>query len=97
MNVHPWPWEIVTVLPATVIVPDRDGPVVGAAVKVTIPDPLPLEPPAIVIHESWLDAVHPQPATLLTSTVPVPPLAAMVWVSGDTSKLQPGDWVTVKT
>jgi hypothetical protein len=78
VNAHPSPWEIVTVLPATVAVPDRDGPLVGAAVKVTDPDPLPLAPPAIEIHESWLDAVHPQPSAPVTSTLTVPPPAPMV-------------------
>jgi hypothetical protein len=78
VNAHPSPWEIVTVLPATVTVPDRDGPLVGAAVNVTVPEPLPLAPPAIEIHESWLDAVHAQPAAALTSTAAVPPPAPIV-------------------
>jgi hypothetical protein len=78
VNVHPWPWAIVTVLPATVIVPDRDGPVVGAAVKDMVPDPFPLAPCVIVIHESLVEAVQAQPAAALTSTLRVPPLASTV-------------------
>lgn len=97
VNVHPCPWAMVTVLPATVIVPDRDGPVVGAALKEMVPDPFPLPPCVIVIHESLLDAVQAQPAAALTLTVRVPPLASTVSVSGDTSNVQPGDWVTVKS
>jgi hypothetical protein len=78
-----------------VSVPVRVGPVVGATAKATVPAPLPLAPDVIVIHGALLDAVHPQPAAVLTTIVPAPPPGFVVWLSGETSKPQPGDCVTV--
>jgi hypothetical protein len=76
--------------------PVRAGPFVAAMVSVTEPGPLPLAA-EITIQGSLLDASHVQPAAVLMLTVRAPPLASAVCVSGDTSKLQPGAWFTVKT
>ena len=66
----------VTVCPATVSPPVREGPSVLAIVNVTTPVPLLPEPEAIVIHGALLDAVHSQPAAAVTLTVRDPPLAS---------------------
>lgn len=89
--VQPWPWTTVTVWPPTVRDPVRAGPDVAATAKVTVPEPFPLAPPVIVIHGALLVAVHAQPLAVFTPTVPVPPPASTLCVSGDTSKAQPGD------
>ena len=94
-NVQPCPWTTVTVWPATVMVADRDGPFVAAAVNVTVPGPVLFAPAVIVIHESLVDAVHVQPAATVTLMVRVPPLASTLILSGETLKPQPGDCVTV--
>jgi hypothetical protein len=95
-NVQPWPCTTVTVWPATTSVPVRDGPVVASTARLTEPDPLPLAPDVSEIHGALLVAVQPQPAAAPTLTSSGPPLAPVVRLSGDTSKLQPGDCVTVK-
>ena len=65
-------------LPAMVSIPVRDVPVVfAAAVKPTLPLPLPLAPLVMVIHDAPLVAVHAQPVAVVTDTVPVPPAAGM--------------------
>src|SRR4029453_8175053 len=65
----------VTVCPAIVIVPVRlrGRPVYGATEKVTVPFPLPLSPPVMVIQEALLWAVHGHPVPAVTITLPVPP------------------------
>jgi hypothetical protein len=95
VNVQPCPCTTVTVCPPTMRVPVRDGPVVAATAKVTLPAPAPLAPAVIVIHGALLAAVQAHPAAALTSIVRLPPPAATAWLSGDTSKPQPGDCVTV--
>ena len=94
-NVQPWPWVTVMVCPATVNVPDREGPFVDAIENVTVPGPFP-PPEAIVIQGALLDAVHGQPEDVFTVTLRDPPLASAVWLSGDTSNAQPAVCVTVK-
>ncbi|MFN7919502.1 MAG: hypothetical protein U0Q16_05360 [Bryobacteraceae bacterium] len=73
--VHPEPSLTVKVCPAIVIVPDREGPDVPAALNDTVPAPDPLVPPVTVIHEALLVADHPHPAAADTFTDPVPPAA----------------------
>jgi hypothetical protein len=64
----------VNVTPATVSVPVRTDCVVFAAIaNPTEPDPLPLAPLVIVSQDALLDAVHVQPAGLVTLTLPLPP------------------------
>src|SRR5262249_41107949 len=68
------PCVTVKVLPATVSVPDRgaaDG--FAAAVNATSPEPDPVAPPVMVIHESLLAAVYVQPGAVITPARPVPP------------------------
>ena len=94
---QPWPWRTVTVCWPTVSVAVRAGPAVAATAKVTVPPPLPLVPDVTVIHGALLVAVQVHPLAVLTPTVRVPPPASTLCVSGDTSKAQPGDCVTVNT
>jgi len=82
-KVQPCPCTTVTVWPATAIVPDRDGPLVDAAVNVTVPDPLPVAPEVMVIHEALLALVHAHPPPAVTATLPLPPAGGTVCVSGD--------------
>jgi hypothetical protein len=96
VKVQPFPWETVTDWPATTSVPERAGPLSAAAENVTVPEPLPLPPAVIVSHGCVLEALHSQPAVVVTLTVRVPPLASTVCESGETSNAHPGDWVTVK-
>jgi hypothetical protein len=77
-------------------VPERDGPVAAATANVTVPGPLPLAPDAIVIHGCVLDALQSHPAPPVTFTVRVPPAASTLCASGETSSVQPGDWVTTR-
>jgi hypothetical protein len=94
-NVQPCPWLTVKVRPAIVSVPERDGPVVDATVKLTVPFPVPLAPDAIVIHASLLaaDQAHPDPA--VTPTEPAAPEAGTFCVSGAIANAQPCPWTTV--
>ena len=71
------------VWPATLIVPVRDPPLLAAAVKATRPFPAPDVPAVIVIHAALDVAVHEQlVAVAVTSIVPGPPAAGMVWPLG---------------
>jgi len=72
-NVHPSPCVMVTVCPATVTVPDREGPLSGATVSETVPDPVPFAPDVTVIQSALLAAVHGQPADDVIERVRVPP------------------------
>jgi hypothetical protein len=73
----------VNVRPATVIVPERGPPVVGAALNPTVPEPVPLAPEVTVSQEALLVAVHAQPPPVATSMFPVPPLDGISVVSGE--------------
>ena len=71
------------VWPATVMVLVRDPPLLAATLKVTRPSPVPEAPPVIVIHAALDAAVHVQLLPpVVTSIVPAPPAAAMVWPPG---------------
>jgi hypothetical protein len=87
----------VMVCPAIVSVPERDGPSVAAIVNVTLPDPFPLAPDVSVIHGTLLTALQAHPAAAATFTDRAPPEGSAANVSGATSKLHPGDCVTVKS
>ena len=75
------------VCPAIVAEPLRffGLPVYGATVYVTVPLPVPGEPPAIVtvIHVALGVAVHVQPVGAVTATLPVPPDAPRVVLVGE--------------
>ena len=68
---------IVTACPATVSTPER-ACVVGLALNEydTGPVPVPFAPDVMDIHETELDAVHVQPAAVVTVTEPLPAVAA---------------------
>jgi hypothetical protein len=71
--------------------------VFAAALKVTVPLPVPPDPAVTVTQLAPLVAVHAQPAIVVTSTLPVPPDAATACVDGERLNVQlaPG-CVTVK-
>ena len=68
--------ETVNVRPPMLSVPCRSGPLFAATVNPTEPLPVPLAPDVIDIQPALLVAVQPQPLPALTSTEPLPPLAA---------------------
>lgn len=68
----------------------------GATVKETVPPPLPLELPLIVIHAKVLDADHEQPADVVTVVDALPPAATTDCDVGEIANVQPvGSWVAV--
>ena len=83
-KVHPSPCVIVTVCPATVTVPDREGPLSGATLSVTVPDPVPFAPDVMVIQSALLAAVHGHPADDVMARLRVPPDAPTEKVVGAT-------------
>jgi hypothetical protein len=68
-----------------------------AALKVTVPLPVPLDPAVTVTQLAPLVAVHAQPVMVVTATLPVPPAATTACVDGEMLNVQlaPG-CVTVK-
>lgn len=90
-------WLTMNVWPPTEIVPVRaNEPVFGAALKVTVPGPDPLEPPVMVIHAAPLTAVHAQPVLALTEMVPVPPaVGSDALVDASVTVHDAPAWVTV--
>jgi hypothetical protein len=95
-KVQPELWLTVNVRPAMVNVPLRAGPVVAATANWTVPFPFRLPALVIVIHEALLVAVHSHPATVVTATVPEPPVFATDDESGLMPKRQPLFCLTVK-
>jgi hypothetical protein len=89
----------VNVCPPIVIVPARVVPLgFAAALKLTLPAPLPVAP-AVTVNQlvSWLTAVHEQPVGDVTDVEPVPPPATTDWDDGASENVQPTPaWVTVK-
>jgi hypothetical protein len=73
----------------------RDGPVVAATVKPTVPLPVP-EVVASEIQLTSLDAVHGQPAAAVTVTAFDPPAAPAAYADGAIAYVQPSDCVTLK-
>src|SRR5688572_2840635 len=71
---------MVTVCPATVSVPLRDGPpALAAAAYVALPFPLPVAPAVIDSHGAFAAAVHAQSvAPAVTTTFPEPPVGPTV-------------------
>jgi hypothetical protein len=66
----------VNVCPPTVIVPVRLAlPVLAATLNDTVAVPVPLAALVTVIQLAVLDAVHAQPAMVVTVNDPVPPAA----------------------
>jgi hypothetical protein len=95
LKVQPLSCITVTVRAATVTVPVRAGPVLGATENSNVPLPLPPAEPVRPIHPALLTAVHAQDAAAATSTRAPPPLADADTVSGDTANEQPLSCSTV--
>ena len=90
-------WVTVKVFPAIVNVPVRCTVVeLGATVKVAVPLPEPLAPLVTVIHVNPVDAVHVQPAVVVTVEETLPPAAATDCEVGEIEYVHPvGACVTV--
>jgi hypothetical protein len=89
-NVQPSACATVNVLPAMVSVPDRAGPVNGAALKPTVPLLVPEAPDVMDNHDVLLlVAVQAQPLLAVTFTVPVPPAAGTFWLLADSAYEHP--------
>ena len=68
-------WVTVKVEPAIVSVPLRLVlPEFAPAVKVTVPEPVPLAPELTAIHPALLVAVHTHPVPAVTVLLPEPPV-----------------------
>jgi hypothetical protein len=74
--------------PPICMVAERAAPLLAAAVNATVPEPSPLAPPVIVIHDAVVVAVHVQPLPEVTAIVPLPPLAAMACDGGSSAYVQ---------
>lgn len=84
---HPTPWVTVTVCPATVSTPVRDGPVVARASNMTWPLPVPCAPSTMESHSVWLRAVHAHCALLaVTDTLLRSPAGDIETLVGETVK-----------
>jgi hypothetical protein len=81
-NVQPPACTTVKVSVSILTVPRRSAPVFGATAICTVPLPLPLDEPEMLIHDgSWLLAFHEQPALVVIATgVVSPPLATFLLV-----------------
>jgi len=60
----------------------------NAAINVTVPEPLPVPPLLIVIHDAEFVADQVQPVKVVTVTVTLPPAPAIVWPAGDSANVQ---------
>ena len=86
----------VNVWPPAVIAPLRGGPPLAAAVKRTVPLPVPLPPDVMVIHGTADEAVQPQPPAACTLKVPWPPASSMFALVAESENVQPSPWLNVK-
>lgn len=85
------------VWPAIVSVPVRAAPPFAAALKETLPFPLPDAGPVIEIQSALLDvAVHAQPAPAVIEADPGPPEASTFNEFGAMPNEQAAAWLTVK-
>jgi hypothetical protein len=96
VNAHPLAWLTVNVCPPMVIVAERAAVVFASAANCTVPFPVPVAPEVTVSHCALLAAVHVQPGPAVTATVPVPPPAAMLVLSGTIVTEPPLAWFSVK-
>jgi hypothetical protein len=79
-------WEIVTVWPATAIVPDRAAPAaLDATVAVTVPLPVP-DAGLTVMNDALLAAVQVHVPPVVTVIATAPPLVLTEVAAGDTVK-----------
>ena len=80
---------MVKTVPFMEIVPNLCCPALAATVKFTVPLPVPLAPPVMVIQESLFVAVQVQPLPEgVTVKLPVPPAIGKFWLVGDNVKVQ---------
>ena len=82
------PWLIVTDWPAITSDAERGLPEFGAAVKLTVPGPVPVAPAVIAIHVSSERALHAHAAVALTVMLPVPPEDGTAWRVEESSNRQ---------
>jgi hypothetical protein len=75
----------VTRCPATITLPTRRSPLLGATVKLTVPFPLPLVAEVGESQVTSVPAVHAHSLSVATLTVPAPPSAPTSWFEGPTS------------
>lgn len=71
---------MVKMRPPTVMVPVRAGPVLAATEKLTVPLPVPLAPPVIVIQLSLRTACQSHAAVVVRLKLPVPPAVPKFWL-----------------
>jgi hypothetical protein len=89
---------IVTVMPLTLIVPDRAAPGFAATVKETDAFPLPLVlPELIVIQPACEVTLQLQDAPVVTLTDWTPPAVGAATVDGPTEIVQAPFWMTLTT
>jgi hypothetical protein len=80
-------------------VPVRAPPVFAAALKPTVPVPVPATPDVMLSHGALLVAVHAHALVVVTDTVPVPPSTGILWLVGAIEYVQGAinaAWLTVK-
>ena len=75
---------------ATFNVPVRAAPALEATSKLTVPVPVPLVPPVILIQLAVLVAVQGHPPGVVTLNSPVPPPAGRDWPRGSMVTLHEG-------
>ncbi len=81
--------EMLMVWPATVADAARDcEPVCAATANVTVPEPLPVAPAAMLIHDDCSDADQLQPLWDVTVKLTLPPLRTTDWAVGETVYVQ---------
>ena len=93
-KVQPADCVTLKICPATLSVPARGGPDVGATVKPTVPTPT----PALALSEiqsTLLDAVHGQPAPAVTAITLAPPDGVALYSGGSNRERAPSDCVTL--
>jgi hypothetical protein len=84
-------WDTVNVCAPIVSVPVRAAAVFAAAVKLTVPLPVPEAPPVTVSHAAFAAAVHAQVfADAVTATEPDPPVSATFCPGGESVNVQVG-------
>ena len=76
-------WLIVNVRPAIVNVSDRDDPEFALTESVTVPFPLPVAPPVMLIQFACSSVVHAHPLPAVTVTDTDPPAAGTFWLVGE--------------
>ena len=74
---------MVKMRPPTVIVPVRAGPEFAATEKLTVPLPVPLAPPVIVIQLALGTACQSHALVVVRLKLPLPPATPKFWLDGE--------------